>query len=55
MVTFYSIKEKKPVEVSDKDIMARKTKNGRFQLVANYKGGKLYKFVKEEVAKKYMK
>lgn len=55
MVSFYSIKEKKPVEIPEKNIKARQTKNGRYQLVADYNGSKLYKFVKEEVAKKYMR
>jgi hypothetical protein len=51
---FYSIKDKRPVEVPDKEIKARKTANGRFQLVATHMGQKLYKFATEEVAKKYM-
>lgn len=51
---FYSIKEKRPVEIPDKDLKARKTANGRFQLVGSHMGTKHYKFVSEEVAKKYM-
>lgn len=41
---FYSIVEKRPVEVKDYKIV--KTKNGRFMAVGEYKGGKVYKFVK---------
>jgi hypothetical protein len=43
---FYSIREKKPVMVPTKDITYRMTSNGRRQAVADYKGEKLYKFVK---------
>ena len=41
---FYSVKEGKAVEV--KDFTVKKLKNGRYQAVGNYKGGKVYKFVK---------
>ena len=41
---FYSVKEKKPVEVSNYKIV--KTKNGRNMAVGMYKGSKVAKFVK---------
>lgn len=41
---FYSILEKRPVEVRDYKIV--KTKNNRFLAVGDYKGTKVYKFVK---------
>lgn len=50
--TFYSLKEKKNIEaeVTGKRLL----KNGRGQIVADYKGGKLMKFVgKEDYNTKY--
>lgn len=43
---FYSIRDKKPVQVPKSAITYRTTANGRKQAVANYEGQKLYKFVK---------
>jgi hypothetical protein len=43
---FYSIREKKPVMVPKSAVSYRMTSNGRRQAVADYKGEKLYKFVK---------
>lgn len=41
---FYSVKDKKPVEVKDYKIV--KTKNGRNMAVGMYNGRKVVKFVK---------
>ncbi len=45
---FYCIQERRPVNVPEKDVKYRMTKNGRRQAVANYNGIKLYKFVKND-------
>lgn len=44
-IKFYDVIGKKPVVLSDYDL--RRTKNNRLQAVADYKGRKLYRFVKE--------
>jgi hypothetical protein len=43
---FYCIQEKKAVNIADSKVKYRTTVNGRRQAVADYKGVKLYKFVK---------
>lgn len=42
---FYDVVGRKSVTTDDFDV--RRTSNGRLQAVANYKGRKLYKFLKE--------
>ena len=42
---FYSIKQKKPVEVPESDVTYRTTKNKRKQAVGKLGGETLYKFV----------
>lgn len=42
---FYSIKQKKPIQVPDKLVEYRTTKNGRRQAYATFEGEKLFKFV----------
>lgn len=44
---FYSIKDKKSVEVPESEVTYRTTKNNRRQAVASFEGQKLYKFVKK--------
>ena len=44
IMKFYSVVEKRPVEVKDYKIV--KTKNNRFLAVGDYKGSKVYKFIK---------
>lgn len=43
---FYSVKEGRAVMVPKKDISMKTTANGRKMAVGNYKGSKVYKFVK---------
>ena len=49
---FYSIKQKKAIEVAASKVEVRKTKNDRFQAVAEHNGETLYKFVSAADAKK---
>jgi hypothetical protein len=51
---FYSIKQGKAVSVPEKNIKHRMTSNGRHQLVADFKGEKMYKLTDEKTAKKFM-
>jgi len=46
---FYSVLEKRPVEVRDFKIV--KTSNNRYMAVGEYKGTKVYKLVKNPNAK----
>lgn len=44
---FYSIRQKKPIEVPESNINYKTTKNGRKLAVGEYQGESLYKFVKK--------
>lgn len=54
-IKFYDVKLRKAVMVDDTDIKYRKTKNGRFQLVANLGDHCAFQMASEETAKKYPK
>jgi hypothetical protein len=45
---FYSIKQGKAIMVPKSSVTYRMTSNGRRQAVADFKGEKLYKFVKDK-------
>ena len=45
---FYNLVERKFVDVPDKDVTYRTTKNGKRQAVGVYKGKQVFKFVKNK-------